>query len=517
MTAPVDQAARERAATEITTSIALTAGAGAGKTSVLVRRIASHLRAGADPSRIAAITFTEKAAAEILHRVRLELEDVGTAVDPAALALITISTLHSFARGLLVAEPLESGWAPDTDLHYQAPIADEVDAWWVQFRRHSPTFAERLDIWSSGTQRRAVALQLLDNRDLRARVGPLLSDQEQFDALVAARAQIESAAVSCTSATCTLLRGNDAFRAWLSGLVAQPPSEAINEAMLADMRPSKRGGRKGDWPGTSKDDFKDALDGLDRWRATVGEVLHGVLIRELLEHVVPRALAKRRLQAQATQQDLLFRSATMLRENGAVRARLAARFDTVLIDEVQDTDPLQAEVALLLARQATATGAWADSPPRPGALFAVGDPQQSIYRFRRADVGTWAQLSAAVGRGGATLHLSQNFRSVPGILSWVKEVFGEGLHPQVPWRSEAELDPVVVLHTDPADELEHAVAWVSQLMKAGRIADRDSGVLRRVVPGDLLFLVPRWKHAGALADRLERAGIAADVEGGRTF
>ena len=515
MTLPVDHAVRERASTELGTSIALTAGAGAGKTSVLVRRVTSCLLAGMDPSRIAAITFTEKAAGEILHRVRLALDEAATPIDPQALTRITISTLHSFSRSLLVAEPLEAGWAPSTDLREQASVAGEVETWWQELRRRDPALAERIDSMCSSGQRRSLALALLDNRDLRPRVAAAQSDEELFASLQQIHALIESEAARCTSQGCTLLRKNDAFRAEISGWLTLPPAEAVRAALASTSKPSLAGGRAGDWP-HGKERFKDALKAVAVWSSDAGSSVHGALVREMLAHVVPAALRNRDQDAIATYQDLLFRAADLLRDNDAVRHRLAGRFDVVLIDEVQDTDPLQAEVALLLAREASAVGPWTETPPRPGALFAVGDRQQSIYRFRRADVATWGQLSATVGRGGETLSLTQNFRSVPGVLDWVRQVFGDGAHPQVAWREPAELDPVVVIHASD-DEIEDAVAWVSEVLTSGRVVDRESGELRAAEARDLLFLVPRWANADVLAQRLERAGIRADVDGGRTF
>lgn len=514
---PVDHDIRSRAAEQVETSIALAAGAGAGKTSVLVRRLALCLAGGTDPSRIAAITFTEKAAGEILHRVRLELEASEADVDPEAVSRVTVSTLHAFARSLLAEEPLEARWAPGTEVLERASVAEAVDAWWSDLRQRRPGLAVSIDELCSPNQRRGLVDQLLANRDLAPRVAEPVDDDALFAALREVRERIEAEAAGCRAPDCKLLRGNDGFRAELSGWMTLPPAEAVRVAAASDLKPSKRGGRASDWPPGGKERFKEALDGLAAWRGSVGASVHGELVREVREHVVPVVLAARHEQAVATFDDLLFRTAELLRDQDAVRARLAGRFDRVLIDEVQDTDPLQAEVALLLAREVTATGAWSDAPPRPGALFAVGDRQQSIYRFRRADVETWAQLSALVARGGEQLSLSQNFRSVPGILAWVAQVFGDGAHPQVPWRDPAALDPVVVVHTDDDHELEHAVAWASEVLRGGQVVDRESGVLRPVTAGDFLFLVPRWKNADALASRLERAGIRAEVEGGRTF
>ncbi len=125
--------------------------------------------------------------------------------------------------------------------------------------------------------------------------------------------------------------------------------------------------------------------------------------------------ALRRAEGRFTFHDLLVEARTVLRDNASVRARVRDRYRCVLIDEFQDTDPLQSELAGLLGEPADG-----DTTAR---LFVVGDPEQSIYRFRRADV---AQFETAVQTMDVEVTLSSNFRSVPEILAFVDTVF-EGL------------------------------------------------------------------------------------------
>ena len=126
------------------------------------------------------------------------------------------------------------------------------------------------------------------------------------------------------------------------------------------------------------------------------EQLHAALVADMLDHYLPAVQSARLKKAQADFADLLFRSRRLLLDRPAARQRLSERFQALLIDEVQDTDPIQAEVATLLARPCEQEGAWQTSTPLPGSLFVVGDPRQSIYRFRRADVQVWEQLRDVV-------------------------------------------------------------------------------------------------------------------------
>src|SRR5207253_7750978 len=114
--------------------------------------------------------------------------------------------------------------------------------------------------------------------------------------------------------------------------------------------------------------------------------------------------------------DLLLRARDLLRDDTAVRAELQRRFTHVFVDEFQDTDPLQAEILLLLAAADPAERDWRRVRPVPGKLFVVGDPKQSLYRFRRADVALYdAVKRQIVETGGVLVELTTSFRAVPEI------------------------------------------------------------------------------------------------------
>ena len=122
--------------------------------------------------------------------------------------------------------------------------------------------------------------------------------------------------------------------------------------------------------------------------------------------------------------DLLIRTRDMIRDHDEVRADFQERFTHIFVDEFQDTDPLQAEILLLLAASDRATRSWRDVAPVPGKLFIVGDPKQSIYRFRRADVGTYLQVKELLSqRGCRCLTLRTSFRGVPSIQNAVNAAF----------------------------------------------------------------------------------------------
>src|SRR5262249_3001196 len=114
--------------------------------------------------------------------------------------------------------------------------------------------------------------------------------------------------------------------------------------------------------------------------------------------------------------DLLIKTRDLIRDDATVRNELQKRFTHFFIDEFQDTDPLQAEILLLLAANDPSETDWRTAQPVHGRLFLVGDPKQSIYRFRRADVAVYEEVKQRLlGVGAELLHLSASFRAPPSI------------------------------------------------------------------------------------------------------
>ena len=118
----------------------------------------------------------------------------------------------------------------------------------------------------------------------------------------------------------------------------------------------------------------------------------------------------------------------MLRDHDEVRRALATRFAHVLVDEFQDTDPLQTEIFWRLCGDLPDSGEagdWTSFQIRPGALFLVGDPKQAIYRFRGADIAAYIRAREAflTQAPDSVLPISTNFRSCAPIMRYVNERF----------------------------------------------------------------------------------------------
>jgi ATP-dependent helicase/nuclease subunit A len=264
------------------------------------------------------------------------------------------------------------------------------------------------------------------------------------------------------------------------------------------------------------------------WSAALAASLHGDLARAL-EGVVARFEARKRAAGVLDFLDLLLLARNALRDRESVRRYFRERWPYLIIDEFQDTDPLQVEIAELLAGDA------------PGRLVVVGDAKQSIYRFRRAEVALFRRLAArAASRPGwAVLPLTQSFRSRPAILRFVNRVFAELIQPsdeadQPPYEAIAappgldDAPAVVALRFEaafPAEGQElleaEAAALARLLAHAARggyeVRDAATGVARPSRAGDVMVLARRLTWMRLLEEALEAAGLRFAVEGGKSF
>jgi ATP-dependent exoDNAse (exonuclease V) beta subunit len=165
------------------------------------------------------------------------------------------------------------------------------------------------------------------------------------------------------------------------------------------------------------------MTALDEFQVRADAELAALLQRELLECVDGYEALKRR-EGALDFLDLLLRARDLVRGNREVREYFQQRFTRIFVDEFQDTDPLQAELLVLLSADDPAVDRWEDVRPLPGKLFIVGDPKQSIYRFRRADVDTYRRVRDLLVRAGAVpVELRQSFRSVANIQRAVNAAF----------------------------------------------------------------------------------------------
>jgi exodeoxyribonuclease-5 len=229
----------------------------------------------------------------------------------------------------------------------------------------------------------------------------------------------------------------------------------------------------------------------------------------------------------------------LLRDHDAVRRALGQRFAHVLVDEFQDTDPLQTEIFWRLCGEPVdGDDDWTRFQIRPGALFLVGDPKQAIYRFRGADVGAYVQARDAFRAQDpdSLLSISTNFRSCASILTFVNERF-EAVLSADGQPGFTALDPfhddrgglcVAALDIAVADENGKASAeqqrdaeadaiaeLCARLIESHPIIDRRSGAERPCQPGDIALLAPTGAELWRYEEALERRGIPVATQAGK--
>jgi len=442
------------------------ASAGTGKTRLLCdRALEALLTPGYDPAWLVAITFTEKAAAELSARLRAALEawtEDHPSDEQAARALerfdqAHVSTIHSFAASLLREMPVEAAVDPAFEVADDVAAGMLFEAVWEEWlaaeadRRDGPEpWAE---LWSHfGVPRvdclEGVVATLVAERDV-ARVDGYdavsVDLGELRSALAAARARFDEVRDRCRDPEDACYR---AFSS-LGELARAADAGDVDEVCRAAV---KAGGNKRNWsPGELKDELNE------NYLAPVAAALERVCDarrRTLLPPLIAwlwgaaEAFERRKEEASALDfHDLLLGAARLLaRRDGNARQYFQRRFRHILVDEFQDTDPLQVELIFYLAEEGAVARDWRDVALVPGKLFVVGDPKQSIYRFRRADIEVYEAARDAIARsGGEVLLLTDNFRAAPGLVSFVNDsfeaVFGAGEPPFQPAYGELVPSP----------------------------------------------------------------------------
>jgi ATP-dependent exoDNAse (exonuclease V) beta subunit len=553
---------------DLPTTLFVEAGAGTGKTSELVSRIAELVTVGEVPiGEIAAITFTEKAASELRDRVRTRLEAIArSSVATAGRARAAlddlddapIGTLHGFAQRLLVERPVEIELPPAIE------VLDEVSSQLAFDERWRRAYDQMLDdptmertlllAFGAGVkeaQLRELARQANDNWDLVAqrmqlpRVEPPTIDVAQ---LVAQLRACAAAREWCTAESDSMLDALDKIAAY-ADLLESTVDEFELMQRLQSNRPRfpTKLGQKQHWDGHVEEArarigaCKVACDAL------VDDVAHAMMRRLAIEigAFTLQSADERRREGKLEFHDLLVLARSLLRHptHGAeVRQAFSQRYRRLLVDEFQDTDPIQIDLAVLLTSDDAVEPeqAWTDIVPAPGRLFVVGDPKQSIYRFRRADIDMF--LKARESIAATVVELAENFRTVEPVIDWINHVFTDLIQPQAGMQPEYQPlvatrapssvgAPVTLLgavpHAPAADadrvsaerlrafEADDVVAAIQTALAEGWLVGSDhgdDGEWRAAQPSDICVLIPARTSLHFLEERLDAAGIPYRAE-----
>ena len=563
---------------DLDANLMVEAGAGTGKTYALVSRVVALVKAGVRMQNIVAITFTDAAAAELSERVRSRMEQLlddglGDSNEDllardltdhergrirqavAELDQAAVQTIHSFAAQLLRERPLSAnlppGWVP----------LDAVDS--------TERFAERWDQWLESTLGQAPDASPELTESLRYLLGVKAgigtwrevakAFADNYERLTSEGSITEIDLCALAESTLRELEGLRAQCGNQSDSLFEQISSAIETVRsildVADRLPDAvralDQGAKVDFDGnvgSSKNWSVPPKEIRDRFREEIGRPFQSAVrcvpaltvLQNLRQNFALRYTAHRKAEGVASFDDLLVWARDLLRDDATARRRFQDLYTNILIDEFQDTDPLQAEIAFYLAARPDANidgRPWHTVPLTPGKLFIVGDSKQSIYRFRRADIGVTHQ----VGESGQLrpLTLTENRRSQKPVLDWVNAVFSQimtgepGVQAEYvplqlnPGLQRTDLESSVQVFGDPMDlsadalrrrQARHVASIIVDSAAEGspnrlRVYDKERRSARQAVLQDVCILIRSRTGLGILTRALEAAGVPYRLEG----
>ena len=459
-TAGADWSTEQRIANDLYSNFLVEASAGTGKTYSLVTRVVSLIKAGpanggATMDRLVAITFTEAAAAELSDRIRSRMEQLladhhpGDAHDvlgsvsaderariEAAIQNIdqaTIQTIHSFAGQLLRERPtdvgLPPGWLQLDDLAATQRFNESWERWLERSLGSdtgvSPDLQNVLRAMIGarvGVQRWRDLARIFSDRYHHLRSDSSIGSIDLPELAANSAEELRALAAGCSDPT-DLLRAQiyDAIATLDAAAAAGNDPNAVAQALEegAPIVPRGSPGAAKNWP-VSPTEVRADFRKIGQAFQIAARSPHLIeLLQELRRHFVVAFEAERKSDGVCTFNDLLVWGRDLLLNDGA-RRHFQRQYSHILIDEFQDTDPLQAEIAFYLASHPDADiqqHPWSSLPLSAGKLFLVGDSKQSIYRFRGANISVTNQVKS--GGQLQVLTLTENRRSQQPILDWV--------------------------------------------------------------------------------------------------
>lgn len=578
-----DRRARDLAETTFDRNVVVVAGAGTGKTTLLVNRLVHLLVKHPHPvtvTEIVALTFTNKAATEMKVRLRERLtvlaqpeSDTARARDGGAVSAADlcaryglsteevasrasaalrdlekgqIGTLHSFAAHLLRLYPLEGGVDPafqeDDGLRFDEHFTAVWDVW---VDRELSRLGSRHHVW-----REVLSFTTLE--ELRGLTRALCSELVDLDTVEAQLKdeKLSPAIVEWVRQTGErgriLLEAHDrpkrrkvehmlAAAVSLMMSIGEQGPAGIQALPAADLELLEKdlGNCVAGW---EKDEFEEAETIIKTaQKLQLVNIEFFKLTFSLVGPLVAEIRLTFRLKGWVSFDGLLARARTLLRDHRLIRERIKRDYRAVLVDEFQDTDPVQYELILAISESLGAQAAtWQEMALEPGKLFIVGDPKQSIYAFRRADIEAFDRVVQKIEQdGGVVQTLTTNFRSDAAVLGPVNDVFDRLFErrPLVqpanvrlevqPQRRLSTFDAGVRLQVTLPAQDERAFDAAGATRAEGETLARwlAEDVLSRpqVKPGQIALLFRKLTQADTYVDALRRYGLPYVIEGEKHF
>jgi len=512
-------AEQQRAINRREGDLLLDAGAGSGKTSVLVERfVTAVLSDGVDVSAMLTITFTDKAAAELRDRIRSRLQELGAPEAARRTEGAFISTIHGFCARVLRVNALAAGLDPQfavLDRNQSEPLsAAAFEDALEELAREADGAVDLIAAYGAGPLRAAVLGaygRLRCTGALHPRLPPVPDDPDPPATAELARAAAAMAAElgQVDAPGARVLEALERVGECLA-LIGRVGAESVWPTELGAMALPRNGAA------LSTDACAAYAAALARFRARCAALAAGP-VRELLDRLLDaygrRYEARKRDASGVDFEDLELITRRLLTDDDELRERYAARFERIMVDELQDTNRVQLELIESIARD---------------NLFTVGDAQQSIYGFRHAEVELFEHRGERLEQVGARETLRTNFRSRSPILAALNAAFadelGDRFRPLLPGLGDgpvgSDSEPAVefVLVDKGADWELEGVASPWRLAEARTLADRVAELVNGGrVPGEIVVLMRATTDMRAYERALERRGLPTYVIGGRGY
>ena len=509
-------------------SLLVRAGAGTGKTTVLVERFVQAVAEdGVDVEQVLAITFTDKAAAEMKNRVRRRFLELGRREDARAAESAWVSTIHGLCARILRAHALSAGIDPDFR------VLDEVDAERLAADAFDGALEEFMAVGSAPDPERVemVAAYTPDRlRDMvRTAYSHLRSRGER-------RPQLEETLPPQPAGEEERLGA--AARAALAELAVAGGGVTVEKAIASIEARAEIKGKATALESETCGEYRDALAAYRTVEVAEREHRDHTMLRVLLELYGERYSRAKRERSGLDFEDLELVARDLLARDEGLREMYSSRFEHVLVDEFQDTNRLQNELLGLLSRGPRSP---ASAEQGAGNLFRVGDENQSIYRFRNADLGVFREHWQEAQQAGRAESITVNFRARGEVLDAIDLAFertwGESFEPlrEAAGSREAAavVEPCVDLLvvdrgpaawkelTDQGDPFGEALHGAPPWRAAeARLLAKRVDELTRGGPwsyGDVVLLFRATTAMGLFERALDERGIPVHVVGGRGY
>ena len=480
---------QQRAAVEATGEVFVSAGAGTGKTAVLVERVVrAVLERGVDVDSILVITYTRRAAGELRTRIRAAFAERGRHDLARALDGAWISTIHGFCARLLRAYPIAAGLDP------RFRELEDSQAAVLQ----SEAFGEALAEFLAGDDpQRLELLATYGSAGLRRMLTTvyetLRAAGRDLDLAVAPRPELAERVEELRGAARTLAGDPDATEA--QGRAATELLALLDRDTRADRLMSLAGFKaRGDRAAA----YGDALGAVEQAALDEAAARDRELLQTLLDAFAAKYAAAKARESALDFEDLQLEARNLLGTHPEIREREQLRFREILVDEFQDTNALQTEIVELLRGADT-------------ELFFVGDEFQSIYGFRHADVEVFRERRAAAK---TLLSLTNNYRSRPELLAVVNHLFGshfgsefQELTAAVEFPDPVFGHPVELLVTDKESYQDTPVHWRRGEARAVARRVRELVDAGTATPGEIVLLFAAGTDAECYEEELRREGL----------